>query len=80
MVNILFYSSLYCFIFLILQHIPEESERGFMALYTVNDMINTINVDDKTTYTRYCIDSGFICLATYIDGQLIYKSSIYSCI
>ena len=35
-----------------------------MALYTVNDMINKINVDDKSTYTRYCIDSGIICLAT----------------
>ncbi|XP_063403459.1 alpha-mannosidase 2C1-like [Mytilus trossulus] len=34
------------------KHLPEESERGYIALYTVNDMINTIILDDKASYSR----------------------------
>ncbi|VDI59980.1 alpha-mannosidase, partial [Mytilus galloprovincialis] len=33
------------------KHLPEESERGYIALYTVNDMINTIILDDKASYS-----------------------------
>ncbi|BFZ09579.1 hypothetical protein BsWGS_12618 [Bradybaena similaris] len=36
----------------IAKEFPEESQRGYQALYTVNDMINHLNVKDRTTYRR----------------------------
>uniref|UniRef100_A0A0B7AQ44 Uncharacterized protein n=1 Tax=Arion vulgaris TaxID=1028688 RepID=A0A0B7AQ44_9EUPU len=31
---------------------PEENQRGYQALYAVNDMINILNVSDTSTYSR----------------------------
>lgn len=40
-----------CFV-LLQQHLPEESERGYQALYTVNRLINTIDINDESTYLK----------------------------
>ncbi|KAL4232509.1 hypothetical protein ACF0H5_007201 [Mactra antiquata] len=36
----------------IAKHMPEGSERGYQALYTVNDMINNCDVNDTSSYER----------------------------
>ncbi|KAL3883418.1 hypothetical protein ACJMK2_029685 [Sinanodonta woodiana] len=34
------------------RHLPEGSERGYQALYTVNQMINAINFEDRSTFEK----------------------------
>lgn len=34
------------------KHLPESTERGYQALYTVNRLINTCKVDDPSTYQK----------------------------
>lgn len=36
----------------IAKHLPEGSERGYQALYTVNEMINACDVNDPSTFER----------------------------
>ena len=31
----------------------EEAERGYQALYTVNQMINTLDLDNRETYAKW---------------------------
>lgn len=31
----------------------EETERGYQALYTMNQMINMLDLEDRTTYSKY---------------------------
>ncbi len=33
-----------------IQHVPETNQRSYQALYTVNQMINAVDVSDKSTY------------------------------
>ncbi|XP_078331778.1 alpha-mannosidase 2C1-like [Crassostrea virginica] len=34
------------------KHMSEETERGYQALYTVNQMINTLDLDNRETYAK----------------------------
>lgn len=36
----------------LMQHMTEETERGYQALYTMNQMINMIDLDDRATYSK----------------------------
>ncbi|XP_060596944.1 alpha-mannosidase 2C1-like isoform X1 [Ruditapes philippinarum] len=36
----------------IAKHLPEGSERGYQALYTVNEMLNACDVNDTDSYSR----------------------------
>ncbi|KAH9525275.1 Alpha-mannosidase 2C1 [Bulinus truncatus] len=36
----------------IAKELPEEDQRGYQALYTVNDIINHLNVADKSTFRK----------------------------
>lgn len=34
------------------KHMTEETERGYQALYTMNQMINMLDLEDRTTYSK----------------------------
>ena len=34
------------------QHLPEDSDRGYQALYTVNNMINTCDTSNTDTFSK----------------------------
>ncbi|XP_048766025.2 alpha-mannosidase 2C1-like [Ostrea edulis] len=34
------------------KHMTEENERGYQALYTMNQLINTIDLNDRSTYAK----------------------------
>ena len=34
------------------QHLGKDSDRGYQALYTVNEMINACDVTDQKTFQR----------------------------
>ena len=36
----------------VIQHLPEGDDRGYQALYTVNDMINACDVNNTDTFVR----------------------------
>jgi len=37
------------------QHLPENSNRGYQALYTANEIVNTVVIDDRETYQKYVV-------------------------
>ena len=39
----------------LVQYLPENSNRGYQALLTANDIVNMVVIDDQTTYQKYVI-------------------------
>ena len=37
------------------QHLPENSNRVYQALYTANEIVNTVVIDDRETYQKYVV-------------------------
>ena len=39
----------------LVQYLPENSNRGYQALLTANEIVNMVVIDDQTTYQKYVI-------------------------
>jgi len=35
--------------------LPENSNRGYQALFTANEIVNAVVIDDRTTYKKYVV-------------------------
>ena len=70
-VGILFQTSMT----VLIQNLPEGSERAYQALYTANDMVNACNPFDRTTFPRYCVLFGavYIHVCTSKQGHSTYS-------
>jgi len=39
----------------LVQYLPENSNRSYQALFTANEIVNTVVIDDRSTYQKYVI-------------------------
>ncbi|GFS08736.1 alpha-mannosidase [Elysia marginata] len=54
----------------IAKELPETDQRSYQALYTVNDMINQIEVQDRSTYQRFCVTVHYIFCISYMTCKV----------